>query len=29
MALFDRNRALRLKRLMAEQFADLEMAMAG
>ena len=29
MALFDRNRALRLKRLMAEQFADLEMAMAA
>ncbi len=26
MALFDRNRALRLKRLMAEQFADLEFA---
>ena len=24
MALFDNNRALRLKRLMAEQFADLE-----
>ena len=29
MALFDRNRALRLKRLMAEQFADLETAMAA
>jgi hypothetical protein len=28
MALFDRNRALRLKRLMAEQFADLETSMA-
>ena len=29
MAMFDRNRALRLKRLMAEQFADLETAMAA
>lgn len=29
MALFDRNRSLRLKRLVAEQFADLETAMAA
>ena len=29
MALFDRNRGLRLKRLMADQFADLETAMAA
>ena len=29
MALFDRNRALRLKRLMADQFADMETMMAA
>jgi hypothetical protein len=29
LALFDRNRALRLKQLMAEQFADLEFVVAG